>query len=49
MFDGAENLIAQAVFGIPAVKGLEFGAGFAAAGMRGSQHNDPCSGTKGAR
>ena len=41
MFDGAENLIAQAVFGIPAVKGLEFGAGFAAAGMRGSQHNDP--------
>lgn len=41
MFDGLENRIAQAVFGIPAVKGLEFGAGFAGADMRGSEHNDP--------
>ena len=41
MFGGMENRIAQAVFGIPAVKGLEFGAGFAAAAMRGSEHNDP--------
>ena len=41
MFGGMENRIAQIVFGIPAVKGLEFGAGFAAAGMRGSVHNDP--------
>jgi len=40
MFDGMENRIARLVFGIPAVKGLEFGAGFAAAAMRGSQHND---------
>lgn len=41
MFDGMENRIAQIVFGIPAVRGLEFGAGFAAAAMRGSRHNDP--------
>ena len=41
MFGGMENRIAQIVFGIPAIKGLEFGAGFAAASMRGSQHNDP--------
>jgi chorismate synthase len=41
IFDGMENRIARLVFGIPAVKGLEFGAGFAAAGMRGSLHNDP--------
>lgn len=41
MFDGMENRIARLVFGIPAVKGLEFGAGFSAARMRGSEHNDP--------
>lgn len=41
MFGGMENRIAQAVFGIPAVKGIEFGAGFEAAGMLGSQCNDP--------
>lgn len=40
MFWGLENRIAQAIFAIPAVKGLEFGAGFAAAGMRGSENND---------
>ena len=41
MFDGMENRIASIVFGIPAVKGLEFGAGFQVAGMRGSENNDP--------
>lgn len=41
MFDGLENTVARAAFGIPAVKGVEFGAGFAVAGMRGSQNNDP--------
>lgn len=41
MFGGMENRIAQIVFGIPAIRGLEFGTGFAAAAMRGSKHNDP--------
>lgn len=40
MFDGMENRIARIVFGIPAVKGLEFGAGFEVARMRGSEAND---------
>ena len=40
MFDGMENRLARAVFGIPAVRGVEFGAGFAAADMTGSEHND---------
>lgn len=40
MFGGMENRIAGIVFGIPAVKGVEFGAGFAAAKLRGSQNND---------
>ena len=40
MFQGMENRIAQAAFGIPAVKGIEFGAGFAVADMKGSENND---------
>ncbi len=41
MFDGIENLLARALFGIPAVKALEFGRGSQVAGLCGSQHNDP--------
>lgn len=40
MFDGMENRIARIVFGIPAVKGVEFGSGMGVASMRGSECND---------
>jgi len=39
-FDSLESLISHAVFAIPAVKGIEFGSGFHAAKMKGSDHND---------
>ena len=41
MFGGVESRLAAALFGIPAVKGVEFGAGFEVARMRGSENNDP--------
>ena len=41
IFDGMENRIARLIFAIPAVKGIDFGAGFRASAMRGSEHNDP--------
>ncbi len=40
-FDSVESLIAHAVMSVPGIKGIEFGAGFAAARMRGSEFNDP--------
>ncbi len=40
-YDGIQGTIARVVFGIPAVKALEFGAGFSVASLRGSQNNDP--------
>lgn len=39
-FDSVESILAHAVFSIPAIKGIEFGAGFGAAKMFGSIHND---------
>lgn len=41
MYDGLESYLAPIFFGIPAVKGVEFGAGFHAAELRGSENNDP--------
>ncbi|MHA1985635.1 MAG: chorismate synthase [Promethearchaeota archaeon] len=41
IFNGIESNISKAIFSIPAIKGIEFGAGFKAASMKGSEHNDP--------
>ncbi|MFO8018456.1 MAG: chorismate synthase [Promethearchaeia archaeon] len=41
VFNSLESIISNAIFSIPAVKGIEFGAGFQATKMKGSQHNDP--------
>ena len=40
IFDGLEGKIARLIYSIPAVKGVEFGAGFGAADLRGSENND---------
>lgn len=41
VYDTLEGDLAKAVFSIPAVKGIEFGAGFSSAGKKGSENNDP--------
>ena len=41
MFGGMESKLAQIIYGVPAVKGLEFGSGFAGSDLYGSQNNDP--------
>jgi chorismate synthase len=46
-FDSIESSLAHIVFAIPAVRGIEFGTGFAAAKMFGSQHNDSIENIKG--
>ncbi len=46
-FYSFESSVSHIIFSIPAIKGIEFGAGFAAAAMRGSQHNDPFVGRDG--
>lgn len=43
MFGGMESRIAQIVYGVPAIKGLEFGSGFSGSRLRGSQNNDAYS------
>lgn len=40
-FDSVESVISHLAFAVPAIKGIEFGSGFGAAAMKGSQHNDP--------
>ena len=47
VFDTLEGELAKAYFAIPAVKGVEFGAGFAAAGLKGSENNDPFTAREG--
>jgi len=46
-FDSAESVISHAMFSVPAIKGIEFGSGFKAAAMKGSEHNDAIISEKG--
>lgn len=41
LYYSVESAISQMIFSIPAIKGIEFGSGFRAASMKGSEHNDP--------
>lgn len=41
LFEGLESSLGAALFAIPAARGVEFGSGFGAAALRGSEHNDP--------
>ncbi|MFO7852780.1 MAG: chorismate synthase [Bacteroidota bacterium] len=47
LYYSSESAISQAIFSIPAIKGIEFGSGFRAASMRGSEHNDPIINSEG--
>jgi len=47
-FNSFESELSHLVFSIPAIKGIEFGAGFSAASMKGSEHNDPYINASGA-
>lgn len=47
-FDSVESLISHAAFSVPAIKGIEFGSGFSAANMKGSEHNDAIVNAEGA-
>jgi len=47
LYYSVESAISQMVFSIPAIKGIEFGSGFRAATMKGSEHNDPIIDKKG--
>ncbi len=46
-FDSIESVLSHAIFSIPGIKGIEFGAGFGATKMTGRQHNDPIIDAKG--
>lgn len=47
LFDSLEGVAAHLLFAIPGIKGVEFGSGFRAADMRGSEHNDPITDSEG--
>jgi chorismate synthase len=46
-FDSIESVLSHIIFSIPAIKGIEFGAGFKSAKMKGSEHNDAITGMNG--